>query len=202
MVSRRRFLGGVAAIVGARSVRGASEWVALVQGDTLAGWHQTGAADWRVENGVITGRQGPAFAAGDIYTDRVWTDFELEGEWKVRWPANSGIWFRRTAKSPGYQIDLLDQPNYPGVLSGSVVRMGKGFIAENRDAGSVRRDEWNAVRLRVEGDRIVVVQNGKTVVDVRDNTYGAGSIGLEIHGGKTFEGMEVSFRKLRARGLA
>jgi hypothetical protein len=201
ILKRNEFLwtccGGLAA---SRSLFG-GQWIALVQGSTFAGWHKRGAAEWRVENGVITGRQGPEWGAGDIYTDQEWTDFELEAEWKVRWPANSGIWFRRTASSPGYQIDLLDQPSYPGVLSGSIVRMGKGFIAENRDATSVHRDSWNKVRLRVEGDRISVTQNDKLVVDIRDNTFSAGSLGIEVHGGKAFEGMEVSLRNLRARAL-
>ncbi len=179
-----------------------AEWIPLIKGNTLDGWHKMGAAEWRVENGVIMGRQGAGWAGGDLYTDREWTDFEFEGEWKVRWPANSGIWFRRSDLSPGYQIDVLDQPRYPGVLSGSIVRMGKGFIAENRDAASVNREAWNKVRLRVAGDKITVEQNGKQVVEVHDNTFSRGSLGIEVHGGKTFEGMEISMRNFRARGLS
>jgi hypothetical protein len=39
-------------------------------------------------------------------------------------------------------------------------------------------------------------------VDIRDGTFrGPGSIGIQIHKGKAFEGMEVRLRKLRIRAL-
>jgi len=182
----------------------AGEWANLIQGDSLAGWHKTGAAEWEVRDGVLTGRQGSGWAAGDIYTDLEWKDFELEAEWKIRWPANSGIWFHRTAASPGYQIDLFDSKHYGDIYSGSVYRMGsegKGFIGENRDRESAVLDSWNKVRLRVAGDRITVTQNGKQVVDIHDSRFPSGSLGVEVHGGQAYEGMAVSIRRLRARAI-
>jgi len=181
----------------------AGNWVTLIQGNTLAGWHKTGIAEWEVRDGVITGRQGPGWAAGDIYTDTEWKDFELEAEWKMHWPANSGIWFHRTATSPGYQVDLFDTRHYGDIYSGSVYRMGegKGFIGENPDKGSVILNSWNRLRLRVAGDRITVVQNGKQVVDIRDSRFPSGSVGIEVHGGEPYQGMEVSVRDMGVRAI-
>ena len=80
--------------------------------------------------------------------------------------------------------------------------MGKAFIAENRDASTVKRDGWNRIRIRAAGDEMVIVQNGKKVVRVRDSTFpGAGSIGIQVHAGKEFEGMVVRMRNLRVRKL-
>jgi hypothetical protein len=178
------------------------KWTALCDGKTLAGWKAEGKAGWSVEDGAIVGRQGPGGTAGDLFTDKRWANFELEAEWKMKWPGNSGIWFRRTGPRTGYQADFLDQQSHPGVLSGSLYCMGKAFIAENRDASSVNKDGWNRLRIQAEGDLITVEQNGKRVVQVRDATFSAaGSIGIQIHAGAAFTGMEVRVRAIRLRPL-
>jgi hypothetical protein len=102
----------------------------------------------------------------------------------------------------GYQADFLDQASHPGVLAGSLYCMGKAFIGENRDASTVKREGWNRLRIRAEGDAISIWQNGKTVVSVRDRTYlGPGSVGIQIHKGAAFTGMEVRLRAMRIRVL-
>jgi hypothetical protein len=80
--------------------------------------------------------------------------------------------------------------------------MGKAFIAENRDASSVDKNGWNHIRVRAAGDQIVIVQNGKQIVQVRDGSFrGPGSVGIQVHAGKEFEGMEVRLRNVRIRPL-
>ena len=178
-------------------------WMPLFNGSTLQGWRAEGNASWTVERGELVGRQGPNGAPGDIFTEGKWTDFELEAEWKMRFPGNSGLWFRYMGPKTGYQADFLDQPSHPGVLSGSVYCMGKAFIAENRDVTSVNRDGWNQIRILVQGPDITVEQNGKRVVQVRDDAFaGPGSIGLQVHAGKEFENMEVRVRNIRLRPLS
>lgn len=181
---------------------GKSQWITLIDPTSLKGWRVEGKADWKVENGVLIGRQGPGGAAGDLFSEGEWADFELEAEWMMRFPGNSGIWFRVAGPKTGYQADFLDQPSHPGVLSGSLYCMGKAFIAENRDPSTVNRDGWNKLRIRAVGDHIVIEQNGKKVVDVRDSTFrGPGRVGIQVHAGKQFEGMEVKVRNMRIRPL-
>lgn len=180
----------------------AEKWTPLIAGSSLAAWQAEGKADWKVEDGAIVGRQGPGGTEGDLFTRERWTDFELEAEWRMRWPGNSGIWFRWMGPKTGYQADFLDQPSHPGVLSGSLYCMGKAFIAENRDASSIHRDGWNRTRIVAQGDHFVIEMNGKKVVDVHDSAFaGPGSIGIQIHAGKAFDGMEVRVRNLRIRPL-
>jgi hypothetical protein len=185
-----------------RLVAGES-WISLFNGKSLDGWKAEGKADWSVRDGCLVGRQGPGGAAGDLFTSAQWANFELECEWRMKFPGNSGVWFRVSGPRTGYQADFLDQSSHPGVLSGSLYCMGKAFIAENRDATSVHKDGWNKLRIRAEGDHIVIVQNGKTVADVHDNAFpGPGSAGVQVHAGKYFEGMEVWLRKIRIRPLS
>jgi hypothetical protein len=181
----------------------AAGWTSLIQGTSLSNWQAEGKADWKVEGGAIVGRQGAGGAPGDLFTRERWKDFELESEWKMHWPGNSGIWFRWAGPKTGYQADFLDEPkSYPGVLSGSLYCMGKAFIARNGDAGSLKRDGWNKMRITARGDHLVIQLNGKTVVDVHDATFaGPGSVGIQVHQGKAFDGMEVRVRKFRIRPL-
>ncbi len=204
MIFDRRAFVSVAAgsLAATRLPAAASGWISLIQGNSLAGWKAEGKAAWSVRDGAIVGTGAPGGTGGDLFTEKQWTDFELEAEWRMRWPGNSGIWFRWSGPRTGYQVDILDQPSHPGVLSGSLYCMGKAFIAENRDPATVNKDDWNRLLVRVTGDHIVVEQNGKKVVDVRDKTFpGPGSVGIQVHTGKAFDGMEVRVRNLRLRPL-
>lgn len=195
-------LGLLLAPQSARAADAPGKWISLVKGSTLAGWKAEGNATWSAANGVLIGKQGPGGAAGDLYSEAQFRNFELEAEWKMHWPGNSGIWFRVNGPKTGYQADFIDQPSHPGVLSGSLYCMGKAFIAENRDASSVHKDGWNKLRIRAEGDHFTIWLNGKQVVDVRDGAFpGAGSVGIQIHAGKAFDGMEVQIRNFRIRQI-
>ena len=177
-------------------------WEPLVSGNELKGWRQEGRALWSLADGVIIGRQGPGGAAGELLTEKQWADFELELEWRMTWPGNSGIWFRYANAKAAYQADILDQASHPGVLSGSLYCMGKAFIAENRDAASVHKDGWNKLRIEAHGDQITIEQNGRRVIRIDDATFpGPGSVGIQLHAGKAFEGMEVRVRGMRIRSL-
>jgi hypothetical protein len=120
----------------------------------------------------------------------------------VRWPANSGIWFRRSSSQPGYQADILDDPGIPGALSGSFYAMGVGFLVKNSDRDSVNQEDWNQLRVRAVGEEVTIGLNGKTVVEARDSRFlKPGSIGIQIHAGDGFKGMEIRVRNIRLRAL-
>ncbi|MBK5291711.1 MAG: DUF1080 domain-containing protein [Acidobacteriia bacterium] len=174
--------------------------VVLFDGKSLNGWNSTGGAQWKVENGELVGRQGEGGVAGDLFTNGTWADFDLEAEWKMRFPGNSGIWFRFVNPKEAYQADIIDQASHPGVYTGSLYCAGKMFIAENRDAATVSKDGWNRMRIRAAGDEIVIWQNGKEVIRVRDGTFRRpGSVGIQVHAGKAFEGMEIRVKNIRLK---
>jgi hypothetical protein len=178
-------------------------WIALFDGKTLEGWRAEGNAAWTVQDGAIVGRQGPNNSAGDLYTKGEWADFELECEFKVVWPANSGIWFRRTAGQPGYQADILQEQAYPDTYSGSLYAMNSGFIAKNSDPATVNTDGWNMLRMSAVREEIVIALNGKTVVKTRDNRFPRpGSIGIQVHPGQVFGAMQIYVRNIRLRPVS
>lgn len=179
-----------------------STWQSLFDGKTLNGWKPDGQAEWTVRDGAILGRQGSGTAGGNLYTVQQWANFDLELEFKVHWPANSGIWFRRSASQPGYQADILDQPSYPDTFSGSLVAMGTGFVAKNSDPKSVNKEGWNDLRITATGESIFISLNGKQAVRTRNSKFlQPGSIGIEVHPGVPFQSMEIWVRHVRLRPL-
>lgn len=172
----------------------------IFNGKDLTGWTAYGNARFAVEDGCLVGRQGPGGAAGDIFTDALYGDFELETHWKMDWPGNSGVWFRFENGRKAYQADILEYKS-PVAWSGSLYCGGKMFIALQERPEFVRREGWNSFRIRAEGDHIVVHLNGHKVADVRDDSSPLGKIGLQVHAGDTFRDMAIRIADMRIRPL-
>ena len=185
-----------------------AEWRSLFDGKTLRGWWTFMEGKWTVEDGAIVGRPGPRAWPGGLFTSREWDDFELELEWKVEGPAETGIWFRRTFPKlavgytgRGCQADLNDGKRPDGFLSGSLWCSGRGFVAGNRDRVSIVSSDWNRMRIRAAGNEITIEQNGKVVVQARDDSCKSGFVGIQLPQSKKHAGMVVHVRNIRIRSL-
>jgi len=173
-------------------------WVDLFNGRDLTGWRQEGGASWTVEDGVLVGQQN-AGQPGDLYTERDYADFELEVTFKMVWPGNSGIWFRKPANASGYQFDILDLREY-GCTVGTIY--SDGFLAQNTDESIVHLNDWNDAYIRCQGDRIQATLNGFPVADLHDTKYSSGAIGFQVHPGEQYAPMRIMVRKARLRTVA
>ena len=94
---------------------GLDGWQGLFDGETLEGWTTTGGrydgkAVWAVEDGAITGREGPGRAGGLIYTETPWSDFEFECQAWVDYPFDSGVFVRMRPDQDGMQFTLDNRP--------------------------------------------------------------------------------------------
>ena len=172
--------------------------IALFNGRDLAGWKQTGRARWEVRDGVLIGQQGPENAPGDLLTEASFADFELKVTFRVEWPANSGVWYRYQSARQAYQADILEYKD-PLAWTGTLYCTGKMFIAINEDPQLVNRNDWNTLVIRAVGNRHIVVLNGTTVADVRDDTSDHGRIGFQIHAGDQFAKMRLFVKEVSLR---
>lgn len=173
-------------------------WKPLFNGQNLDGWEISGLSRWRVEEGVLIGRQGPNRESGDLLTVVDYDDFLLTMTYRMVWPANSGIWFRYQSANQAFQADILEYKN-PVAWSGSLYCTGKMFIGLNEDPSIVDREGWNTMTVLADGERLVVHLNGHKTVDVRDDTSTHGKIGFQIHAGDQFETMAIHIRDFRIR---
>ena len=90
----------------------------LFNGRDLSGWRQTGNAKWAVEDGILIGSQDEQGRPGDLLTETEWDDFRLTVVFKMDFPGNSGIWFRKPKGKLGYQMDVLE--GHPESLTGGI----------------------------------------------------------------------------------
>jgi hypothetical protein len=189
----------------------------------LADFHSLGQKDikpdsWVETDGVISWVKG---GAKDLITNKSYSDFELELEWKIAANGNSGIFFRGVEQpgKPYYatamEMQVLDNNGHPdrktpSHLAGSLYDMIAADPALAKPVG-----EWNQARILCKGKHIETWFNGVKTAEVEIGSekwqellnnskfktwpgFGvspAGPIGLQDHGDK------VSFRKIRVREL-
>lgn len=179
----------------------APKWTALFNGLDLTGWNAEGNATWTVERGSIVGRQGPNAAAGNLFSEQEFGDFELVVTFKMEWPGNSGVWFRYQSPEKAYQADILEYRD-PVCYAGSLYCPGKMFLALNEDPDIVNRELWNTLIIRAQGDHLVVTLNDVVTADVHDASFDRGRVGFQIHPGDVFKAMAIHVREVLIRDLA
>jgi hypothetical protein len=154
----------------AQAQKGPGPWTSLFDGKSVQGWHNYDTpgkpvAGWTAENGLLV-RSG---AGGDLTTDKQYANFELELEWKVEKGGNSGVIYRidhRGEKSyvSGPEMQILDDAVHrdgqnPLTSAGANYALHPAIPGLNKGA-----NEWNSVRLVVNGTHVEHWLNGKQVV--------------------------------------
>ncbi len=189
-------------------------FVPLFNGKDLDGWQKYDAkADvWKVEDGMIvcTGKGG-----GWLGTTRDYANFVLRLQYRLTPAGNSGVYLRAPQKGHisrvGMEIQILDDhhPQYAKLdfyqYTGSIYHVVAPTQRASKPAG-----QWNALEIRAEGRQVVVVLNGKKIVDadldrlLKDPAVAkehtglgrtTGRIGLQSHTDR------VEFRNLRIKEL-
>lgn len=172
----------------------------IFNGKDLSGWKTKGEAQFFVRDGCLVGTQDTG-KGGDITTEAEYGDFELRATYKMKWPGNSGFWFRfNPATSKGYQFDILKYAK-PVAYSGTIYCPGKLFLTTNLVESVENRDDWNQARIWAKGDHLVVWLNGKRVGDCTEASFQKGAIGIQVHGGDAAKGMAITVKDFKIREI-
>ena len=176
-------------------------WTALFNGKDLSGWRANDPSKFKVEKGILIGFQNDGKGA-DLRTEKSYSDFELRFTYKMKWPGNSGIWFRNL-----YQFDLLDMK--PMTLTGAFYypKCPSTFVWTNKDETLEKKNGWNDGQIFACGNRIAFWLNGKKLGDETldpsvHRILEEGNIGIQVHGGDAFKGMQVSITSMEIRKIA
>jgi hypothetical protein len=181
-------------------------WTDLFDGKTMKGWTRVGTAAWQVANGALSADPSAqplvsaadgkmVSAAGFLHTDRPYADFDLTAEFHSEKNTNSGIFIRCAAgqtisQTTCYEVNISDShATHP---TGSIVGMYSTLPNRAETAG-----RWSTIEISARGPHIVVKVDGKTMLDVRDAKFTAGTIALQA-GGPNGPG-PIQFRNLRIR---
>jgi hypothetical protein len=182
----------------------------IFNGKDLTGWHVSRTnhhgttPDYRVVHGVIVGTQQPRGKGGILLTDRKYRNVEVYMEVKPDWGCDSGLFFRSSEAGEAYQVTLDYLAG--GMMGGIYGERLKDVVwgpapatSGEREAltrkrmetwqRAWRREEWNAVRARIEGavPRITVWINGQLVTDWTDTANHAvggaedGMLAIQMH---------------------
>ncbi len=188
----------------------------LFNGKDLTGWtlvkgHGVG---YVVEKGVLV---CPENGGGNLFTEKEYSDFVLQLEWRLWDGGNNGVGIRAPLEGDaayvGMEIQILDDESEkykkgaglkPTQYTGSVYDV---FPAKR---GSVLRDGvWNKYQIEAKGRRVKVTLNGNVVSDVnlddaKDEAVLKKHPGLARksgHIGFLGHGTRVEFRNIRIKEL-
>jgi hypothetical protein len=172
--------------------------IALFNGVDLSGWTVYGTEKWYVEDGLLVCESGPDKQYGYLATDEHYKDFELSLEFLQEADGNSGVFVRSTVDGTtvsGWQVEVAPAGMHTG---GVYESYGRGWLIkpEPEKEKVLKSGQWNTLKIRLSGDRLVSWLNGVEMVSISDEKIGAGegSIALQIHDGG---GIRVKWRNIQ-----
>jgi hypothetical protein len=152
------------------------EWISLIDGQSLEGWHSygrnTAGSAWKVQDGVLYLDTTGTAQGGDLVTDQEFEDFHLQLEWKIGENGNSGIMFyvqEDTSKYPhpyntGPEMQILHNEGHP---DGKIIKHRAGDLYDLITAtpeAAKPVGEWNQVEVISRDNQLQFVLNGQNVV--------------------------------------
>lgn len=185
----------------------AEKWVPLFNDVDLTGWKQvTGTSTYEVKDKMIIGTGSEGTVNSFLATERNYSDFILEFEFKMEDEQNSGICFRSRVNEQGftmgyqYEFDPSDRAWTGGIYD----ERRRGWLYPmtfNAQVGKLfKRHAWNKGRIEAVGNHIYTYLNGKLAAAVVDDMDRDGFIALQVHApGKNPKrvGSKVWWRNIR-----
>ena len=186
-----------------------AQWKDLFNGRDLSGWKQlNGKAKYSIENGEIIGTTVLNEPNSFLATEKLYSDFIVEFEFKVDSTMNSGVQFRSESKPDykngkvfGYQYEI--DPSKRSWSAGIYDESRRDWLypMDLNPATKIafKQNQWNKARIECIGTNIRTFLNGKPAASVVDNATTKGFIALQVHAinNKNEEGKIIRWRNLR-----
>jgi hypothetical protein len=156
-----------------------SDWISLFDGKSLDNWKVgKNASTFTVENGMIVAH-GPVahlFYSGEVHQHN-FKNFEFKADVMTTPGSNSGIYFHTA-----YQDSSWPKKGYEVQVNNSHTdwrRTGSLYSIEDVKDVFVKDNEWFTEDIKVEGKRIIIKVNDRTVVDYTEPDSVKRSAGME-----------------------
>ncbi|MFM7135869.1 MAG: DUF1080 domain-containing protein [Planctomycetota bacterium] len=179
----------------------------MFDGTSLAGWKANENTDsWKLVDGALVchGPRSHLFYVGsDPAAPPAFKNFHLKAEVLTKPKANSGIYFHTKFQdddwpAQGHEAQVNNTSGDP-VRTGSLYNVVKNFEPPAKD------DQWFTEEVIVQGHRIVIKVDGKTIVDHVEDTaavkdgrkLSSGTFALQAHDPDS----EVHYRNIRVKRL-
>lgn len=191
------------------SVFSQKKWENLFNKKDLQGWKVlNGAAEYTIKDGTIIGTSKLNTPNTFLTTEKLYSDFILELEFKVEEGLNSGIQFRsnsfkeyKNGRVHGYQYEIDPSAR---AWSGGIYDEGRRGWLYSLDKNPLAKkafksDEWNKVRIEAIGTSIRTWLNNIPCANILDDVTTTGFIALQVHqiGKQEQVGKTVQWRNIR-----
>ena len=187
----------------------------LFDGKTLDKWDLRPGLEksWKVVDGSI---ESASSAAGPtLLTKEDFANYVLRAEFRAHPEINSALMLRQPRPRPqpeggdpkakgkkgggaGYELQIRDKDgDFPGgsFLTASIVNVQKAPGAK------IVPGQWNTFEVTMNGEHMVVIYNGKKVVDAHDSRLKTGAVGLQSAHAEDPPGATIQFRNLKIKRL-
>lgn len=149
----------------AKKNHNAEGWISLFDGKSLANWKVAeNAATFQVEKGMIAvhGPRAHLFYDGPVENHN-FKNFELKMQVMTTPGSNSGIFFHTAYKegdwpSKGYEVQINNSHT-------DWRRTGSLYGVQDVKEVYVKDNEWYTEYIKVQGKKVTIQINGRTVVD-------------------------------------
>ena len=146
-------------------INNASDWISLFDGKSLNNWKVGANAEtFSVENGMIAvhGKTAHLFYDGDVQ-QHDFKNFEFKADVMTMPGSNSGIYFHTIYQQSswpkkGYEVQVNNS-------HGDWRRTGSLYGIEDVKEVYVKDSTWFTEHITVQGKRVIIQINDKTVVD-------------------------------------
>lgn len=194
----------------ASSQQSSDGWISLFDGKSLTDWKVgKNASTFAVENGtiVVNGPVAHLFYMGDVKGHN-FKNFEFKADVMTTPGSNSGIYFHTQYQesgwpSKGYEVQVNNSHT-------DWRRTGSLYAVQDVKDVHVKDNEWYTEYIMVQGKRVIIKINDKTVVDYTEPANGqrsadmtgrvisSGTFALQGHDPKS----KVYFKNIMVKPLA
>tara|TARA_R110001606_G_scaffold69011_4_gene157720 strand:+ start:55 stop:651 length:597 start_codon:yes stop_codon:yes gene_type:complete len=148
---------------------------------------------WSVENGILRAKSGPDKKGSILWTDKEYTDFVIETDFKYdEGTVDTGIFLRSDTE----QIQMGISGSLKRDMTGSPYIVGKKYPVEAQNVKEIlKTNDWNTIKVIAIAGYYEVWLNNKHVMSYTSDTYvKTGPIGLQLHPNTE---MTASFRNIK-----
>ena len=164
------------------------KWVSLFDGKSLNGWKVGANAEtFKIENGsiAVNGNVAHLFYDGPVMNHE-FKNFEFKTQVMTTPGSNSGIYFHTAYQESGWPAK-----GYEVQVNNSHTdwrRTGSLYAIQDVREVSVKDNEWYTESITVQGKRVIIKINDKTVVDYTepDNVERTGGMARRLISSGTF----------------
>ena len=181
-------------------------WISLFDGKSMNGWKASENTDsWSIQDGEVVAK-GPRSHLFYVGPEAPFKNFHFKCEVMTRPRSNSGIYFHTKFQDKGWpKFGYEAQVNNTG---GDPKRTGSLYAVKNVTEAPAKDNEWFTEEIIVEGKRIQIKVNGKTLVDFTeepDRQPGKNFTRILSEGTFAFQahdpGSEVHYRNIQVKRL-